>query len=452
MKKLFVILALMVSVSLVAQKRDGVKSDIQRNSLCIMMFNDGSIDKADVIKASFEALPVPDKYNDHNTGKRVWDLADSIKVTEEDYTILNNSRASDATADGGAKKKSMFGGLMKGLAAGTTGGLVGGGSDKDEVAARALKIMIADNTAKSLVNRWFMDSTGQHHTADIIMDRGQYALTAEQLAKAEQESAISKQEMVTTVAEGLVKSTFVVFNSFDYLPKEEVLAQIQATMDAAASLGGGYAQLGAKAAGLALKASLGDGYFVKITSHLFKLKWTDTLQQELYEMWDNMEAYNNANYTIEYIGSDKAFTNTKASIFKSKPEEELIAMATANAMDQVLAKLEKKYDVFKSKAPLYIKQGEGPKGKDLYYAEIGMKEGLEKGDKYEVLERVIDKATKKEIYKKVGELKVSDKVWDNRHGAEEELALKGETQENKYTVFEGSLKNAYDGLLIRQIK
>jgi hypothetical protein len=81
-----------------------------------------------------------------------------------------------------------------------------------------------------------------------------------------------------------------------------------------------------------------------------------------------------------------------------------------------------------------------------------MKEGLEKGDKYEVLERVIDKATKKEIYKKVGELKVSDKVWDNRHGAEEELALKGETQENKYTVFEGSLKNAYDGLLIRQIK
>ncbi|MBR6540890.1 MAG: hypothetical protein IKT74_05105, partial [Bacteroidales bacterium] len=73
MKKLFVILALMVSVSLVAQKRDGVKSDIQRNSLCIMMFNDGSIDKADVIKASFEALPVPDKYNDHNTGKRVWD-------------------------------------------------------------------------------------------------------------------------------------------------------------------------------------------------------------------------------------------------------------------------------------------------------------------------------------------------------------------------------------------
>lgn len=450
-------LALIASVSVFAQKREGVKSDIQRNSLCIMMLHDGSIEKADAIKAAFEALPVPDKYNDHNTGKRVWDLADSIKLEEADYEILNNSRAKDATADGGAKKKSMFGGLMKGLAGGATGGLVGGGADKDEMAATSLKIMNDTKFAKALVDRWFLDSTGQHHTADLIYERGEYALTAEQLAKAEQESAMSKEEMVTAVSESLVNSTFVVFNRFDYLPKDSVVAQMQATVsavgDAVGGSAGGYMKIGAMVGGMAANAALGDGYFVKITSHLFRLKWNDTLLNDLYNIWDSIDVYNGREYCMEYIGSDRAFANTKASIFKeAKPEEELIRMATANALDEVLAKLEKEHDVFKSKAPLHIKQGAGPKGRDLYYVEIGMKEGMEKGDKYEVLERVIDKATKKEIYKKIGELKVSDEVWDNRHGAEEELALEGKTQENKYTVLEGKLKNAYDGLLIRQIK
>ncbi|MDO4735803.1 MAG: hypothetical protein Q4B21_02175 [Bacteroidia bacterium] len=52
MKKLFLMLALIASVSVFAQKREGVKSDIQRNSLCIMMLHDGSIEKADAIKES----------------------------------------------------------------------------------------------------------------------------------------------------------------------------------------------------------------------------------------------------------------------------------------------------------------------------------------------------------------------------------------------------------------
>ena len=84
-----------------------------------------------------------------------------------------------------------------------------------------------------------------------------------------------------------------------------------------------------------------------------------------------------------------------------------------------------------------------------------MKEGLEKGDKYEVLEQSTD-AEGKISYKRKGVITVEKgKIMDNRYAAgEEPLDEEGNpiAPENtlEFTTFKGG-KGYYPGMLIRQI-
>ena len=54
-------------------------------------------------------------------------------------------------------------------------------------------------------------------------------------------------------------------------------------------------------------------------------------------------------------------------------------------MNKVYAKLQKEYDVFKPEMPLLTAS------KKDCTAKIGMKEGLEGGEKFDVLEKAVDK-------------------------------------------------------------
>jgi len=96
-------------------------------------------------------------------------------------------------------------------------------------------------------------------------------------------------------------------------------------------------------------------------------------------------------------------------------QDTLIAKATINSFEAVIAKLQKKYEVFRTKTPLL--------SGDPITAKIGLKEGLEAGDKFEVLEQVLDEKTGRTTYKRVGKIKVkSGMIWDNRFGAEYDQA------------------------------
>jgi len=81
-------------------------------------------------------------------------------------------------------------------------------------------------------------------------------------------------------------------------------------------------------------------------------------------------------------------------------------------------------------------------------AKIGLKEGLEKGDKFEVLEQIMDKNGRTR-YKRKGVIKVDKKqIWDNRFMAAEEAENMQSLLD--YTLFKGG-KGYYKGMLIRQI-
>jgi hypothetical protein len=79
---------------------------------------------------------------------------------------------------------------------------------------------------------------------------------------------------------------------------------------------------------------------------------------------------------------------------------------------------------------------------------IGLKEGVEAGDKFDVLEKNVDD-TGRTYYKKLTTIKVDKKqIWDNRYMASEENT----NSTIDRTLFDGSSKGLYPGLLIKQSK
>ncbi len=135
----------------------------------------------------------------------------------------------------------------------------------------------------------------------------------------------------------------------------------------------------------------------------------------------------------------------QSSVFTTKSETDLIRMATIKATDRAVAKLEKKFEAFRTKTPLY--------SSSPITAKIGVKEDLKSGDKFEVLDQVLDVETGKTTYKRVGIITVDGaNIWDNSLSAEETAELKkhGKLPKQQYTYFKGS-GNYYPGQLIKQI-
>ncbi len=461
---LLLLVTFMFSQISFAEKNEDKGSDYRRSSLCLIMLDESKMPHREVIKEAFLSLPMPDKYNDHNTSVRMF-CKDTMQLTTEDNKafkeaeragVLGENRAKQKNSGEGSdkdagKKKGNFGkmagGLGKAALGGATGGLVNE-TTNSEYAASAYKFLQQQNMAKQLFNRWFRTQDSSF-SMNLVQERGMYDASAIDIENAK--SSARGMALLADAGEELINNTFVVVTRFHYLSKDELVAQIDATAQAVAKQLGSYAALGAKAGTLALKASLGAGYYVQSTSYLFQLNWNDSIAGIFYnQLWDNPEAYEQSDiFSLKYIGSEKAWANVKAGIFTDKSESELIRIATINATDAALAKLEKKYEVFKTKTPMIVS---GDEKNPVITAKIGMKEGLEAGDKFEVLEKIFDPETQRTSYKRKGVVKVSkDQIWDNRFMAGEERALEGKTQDFEETRFEGK-GNYYTGMLLRQIK
>ncbi len=166
---------------------------------------------------------------------------------------------------------------------------------------------------------------------------------------------------------------------------------------------------------------------------------------------DNLDEFSNTDiFTLKYLGEETAWADIQSSAFFKKTDEELVERATVRAIDNAIAKLQRKYEPFRTITPLLTTEPE-------ITAQIGLKEDLEGGDKYEVLEKIQDPETNITTYKRVAVIKVDkNKIWDNRFAADVEQAENqendlGDTQEINATHFKGSSKHIYPGMLIRQI-
>ena len=214
--KICLIAFVATTFSIAAQTAIAPTVKYRRSSLYTLMLDDPSRPYANVIKASFEKGPIPEKFNDHNLGARTMPAANVKDETENVSAFLE-----------------------------------------------------ANNIARDIVAKWFNRSAKGGFNMDLIAKRGTYDASALDIAKAK--ATQRGVEALADAGEELIKNTFVLVNDFNYISKEEVAKKVNKWLDVVASATGS-SDLVAAQDGLSF---LGKGYVVKTTAFLFRLKWDE---------------------------------------------------------------------------------------------------------------------------------------------------------------------------------
>ncbi|MGB5989298.1 MAG: hypothetical protein WBG43_06125, partial [Marinifilaceae bacterium] len=410
------VLIIMISVTGFTQKKCPIQDfKYRRSSLHTMIIesNDFIEGKKDIILKAYNNAPFPDKYNNHCLKSR------SFKP--EDYAVTNEEKIA-----AGFKK-----------------------TDK------ALSLVIEkyikkEKIGNALVAKWFDRKEDGTFDMNLIGERGFY--NASDLDVSTAKGTARGTACLNDAGEELISNTFFIVNKVKFVNNEIVAALIRdAAYFAVKDLSGFKKTLAVKAADIIYNKTK-EGYSVWTSSYLYKLKWTPEVANTFYcDLWmdkTNIDAVKKAAFDnsdifqLEFVGKKEASSLVTFS-FKDRTEEEILTLATVRNVNTVYSKLQKKYDVFKTKTPII--------SINPVTAQIGMKEGLTGGEKFEILEQVVDQKTGLTKYVKKGKIKVKKgKVWDNRFNAGESKEGK-EITELHATTFKGG-KKCYPGMLIRQIK
>jgi hypothetical protein len=443
MKRTIIAFSLLTfSISSFAQTQDKpVDVKYRRSSLHTMAIESENFPQKEVVLKAFNNAPFPDKYNEHTIGEKSFNPVNYTLTAEEKATIYKPSKIGKLAASAAEIKID---------------------SVAKELPYRIQKYLVKEKIANKLVAKWFNRQADGSFDWNLVADRGVF--NASFLETKSAQSSSDGQAILKTAGFELIGNTFVVINKLKFYANEPVAAAIRdvAKAQVAKSMAGKPQMIINKAnKGIdAAYEKMKEGYSIFATSYLYKLVWDDTISNiyftDMYMEKGSLDtkkkdAFDKSElFKLEFIGDETASGLITFSLKEKRTEEEIITLSTKRIIDNVYAKLQKKYDVFKTKTPLFT-------GYPIT-AKIGMKEGLEGGEKFEVLEQNIDPKTGVAEYKKIGKIKVNKKlVWDNRLSEGEAPATEQvvEGQEVKpiidRTTFEGG-KKFYSGLLIRQIK
>ena len=390
----------------------------RRSSLHTMIIEDSKLPKKDLIIKTFMEAPFPEKYNNHSV---------------EDKSINLNEYLPEGI--GSIEKK------------------------KDEEAAilPAIDNYFSQNkVANKIVAKWFSRDSLGAFSMQLIQERGLYDASAQ--AQSIAANTERGKAMLADAGEDLIPNTFVVV-SFSKFVSNEITAL--AAKETALALADKIAiqalkEVAVEAAENAYEKAR-QGYSIWTTAYLYELNWNDSTSAVFYQNYwmdhNNIDSLKKIAFDTTSLFQLKLVGFQKASAFitglgaNAENEEMIIKNATLKSVDAVYAKLQRKFEKFRTKTPLI--------SIDPLGAKIGLKEGLEKGDKYEVLEQVVDEKGKV-TYKRKGIITVDKKnIWDNRFAAGE-TPLDEEGNPVKlddaieFTHFKGG-KGYYPGMLIRQI-
>lgn len=331
------------------------------------------------------------------------------------------------------------------------------------------KYITESDIANGLVAKWFNrnDSTG-YCDMELIYRRGVEGATTENIEMAD----LTKRGMAILMDSGtdLIGNTFVLAHDVIYIDKGERNKNVAEGIGLLGELMKGVGEVAAAVTGDNSYNELGksfdelskstadivddfEGFRVKIQTHLYKLNWQDSDNDFFYENYyldenyydeAKFHAWEDADYTLTYIGTQEAICGE--TVLKGVYDlSKLIQIVLYRTMDESIVKLQKNYEEFKIKEPIYEIDENG-----FVIAKIGLKEGVDSNSKFEVLERIeTSDGTMK--YKRVGVIKpVEDKIWDNRYMAFEDGAVNSDLKGTYFKVTSGH--DLYPGLLIREIK
>ena len=403
MKRLFIILTLGFWVhTSFAQNDENYK--YMRGSLCIMMVEHPTLEFNAQIEKAFEKMPIPNRFNSHELGVRV------LSFPNNDDQLAN------------------------------------------------LKIFSSENQlAKRIVSKWFGrdKATGAFNT-DLLRERGHYSAT-----KIDVKAAMAQQRgtaVLEDLGENLIGHTYWVVNDIQYVNQGNFFKSLRDVANVAKDVVGNKTTSLEETLGIDFEDSAVElldkvkGFRVKVTSHLFRLKWDEETSNTFYSEYytenpdedaDKVSEFKGDNdlFKMEYVGSVTS-TSSKTSISGVTTNEQMIRKVCTRALDKNIADLQHKFADFRIKAPLI--------SVEPLKAYVGMKEDINEKSRYEVLEAVPDDRGVT-TYKRVGLIKpIKGKIWDNRFMADEEKTTEAALDGTLFEKISG--KDFYPGMLIRETK
>lgn len=331
------------------------------------------------------------------------------------------------------------------------------------------KFMMNNDIANKLVAKWFNrnDSTG-YCNMELIYRRGLEGASTENVEMSE----LTKRGKSILMDSGtdLIGNTFVLVHDVVYIDKGERNKNVSEGMKKFGKFLQDVGEIMTETSGDNSFNELGksvnelskstadivddyEGFRVKIQTHLYKLNWQQSDNDFFYENYyldenyydeAKFQAWNDANYTLTYIGTQEAICGQTVMVGRYDLSQ-LIKIVMYRTMDESIVKLQKNYEEFRIKEPIY-----GIDENGYVIAKIGLKEGVNTNSKYEVLEAV-ESSDGTMKYKKVGALvPVEGMIWDNRYMALEDGAPNSELEGTFFKVTNG--RDLYPGLLIREVK
>lgn len=409
-KTAIILLLLSAALSSTAQDRDRYR----RSSIYSILINHTDQRFSEDIRQAFLKIPVPDKYNDHNL---------SVKVVTLD-------------------KK-----------------LSGASSDKEN--EHITEFLDSNQIASRLVGRWFNRDiyTGECNM-DLVKERGLYDAT--EFDKEIAARSVRGTALLEDAGEDLIGNTFVLVNDIRYVDKSKAtmwvgigLAILGAGAGAAlAANGASFSQLNSfnqATQNLATTIQNIKGFKVKINTFLYRLVWDDEVASAFYEhQYSNtpdeakrlaFEAAR-AGYRLEYVGKveSRAGETSYVGVNLYDPQA-MVRKVCQRALDENIVDLQTKFEAFRTRTPILTSEP--------ITASIGLKEGVSKKSKFEVLERV-EKEDGTISYKRVGVIAPDPNlIWDNRYMAVEEGAPNSLLGKTTFRKVSGSAP--MPGMLIREM-
>lgn len=418
MRKIILFLLTIESLVAVSQTRDSVFL-YRRGSICSFMIGHRDLSFAQEIENVFNEMPVPDKYNDHSIGKKVF-----------------------YTADGKLKMKNLDSHM---------GFKINASSDKTLMNDFDFFLQ-KQAIASRLIAKWFnRKKTTGICNMNLVQERGYQ--NASEVEKRLAALSVRKDALLKDAGEELIGNTFVLINDIRYIDQSKGSSIIGGVVSAATQIAGTLNGIEvSEENNLGTIISSYKGFNVKIKTYLYQLIWDDEISSYFYKdiysensdgkKKENFEN-NRGRFSLVYLGMQESSGKSVSflGINKDNPQQ-MVRKACQRALDENIASLQKNFDVFKVKAPLYDVQP--------LKCEIGMKEGVTENSRYEVLETVED-SNGHINYKRIGVIRpIKGKIWDNRYMAAEE---KAEGADLRFTTFEKvSGGPFFAGMLVREIK
>jgi hypothetical protein len=397
-----------------------------------------------IMSATFDTINFAnayERYNDFALTERTLDLSKLPTATQAEQDAIGKMTKLEQITDDILREQGLKNALSE-----------------NEYAARLLKYFEKNHYAQNLIAKWYnkpgtaIGKTNFDDDLTTIFELGVKGLSQEALSNAK------ATENLISVAKGstnkLLSNTYVCVVRYGYMDAKEAIAI--STAVAQMTLGNNsLAQLALNTLTKTLEKKI-KGYFVRANAYLFKLDWNQELQNKLeLEYWDKKnqaKLLTDPAFKLTYVGKSSKRAPAAASLKSSATLDKLIARGTARATDAAIAALQRDHEEFRPMTSLHVINGK-------LAAYIGMKEGVEAGDKFNVYEAVQSANDPNVVeWKEIGTIKVGKEVWDNRAGAGEEIdgaatdKEDGKASSVPYTVFSGKPGKMGEGCMIRLAK